>query len=123
MKEALLEEPGLEVIGEASSVDHALRMLREAVPDVIIMDICLPERGGLEITPLLLEQAPQARVILLTEQGDSRYQRAAASNGASACVRKDLIATALVGTVKMVLEASFGARQDEPLSLMKEKLQ
>jgi DNA-binding NarL/FixJ family response regulator len=100
MKAVSSGEPGLEVIGVAGSASAALRMLREAVPDVIVTDIHLPDMSGLDVTSRMLEKAPQVKVILLTDEGDLRYQGAATRNGASACLRKDLIATDLVATVK-----------------------
>ena len=103
LKETLLGEPGLELIGEAVNAQAALALLAEARPDVVILDLNLPDMCGLEAIPLLLEGMPSAKVLLLTDQDDQRYQQAAARNGASACVRKDRIASDLVPAVRRAL--------------------
>jgi len=122
MKQALSSEPELELAWETTSVSQALNVLSKVTPDVIIMDIHLSEMCGLDAIPRMLEQAPQAKVILLTDEDDRRYQRAATSNGAHACIRKDLIATALVMSIRKVLKTPFGRSQGDELLLMKENV-
>ena len=120
---SLLNESGLDLIGEANNADQALEMLAECTPDVIVMDIHLPDRCGLEIIPLVLERVPHAKIILLTDQDDLRYEKAAEEKGAHVCLRKDLIATALVMSIKWALETPFVQNPgDEFLFLMKEKV-
>lgn len=103
LREMILREPGLELVGEAGSAATALELLPQVEPDAVILDINLPDMCGLEVIPLILAQLPSTRVILLTSHDDPRYQQAAAEKGACACIRKELIATCLIPAVKQSL--------------------
>ena len=122
IKQALVSVPTLELAWETTTVAQALGVLREATPAVIILDIHLPDMCGLDAIPLMLERAPQAKVILLTDEDDVRYQRAAESNGVHACLRKDFIATALVMSIKRVLGTRFAQNQGDDMHFMKERM-
>jgi DNA-binding NarL/FixJ family response regulator len=63
---SLLEEQGLQVVGEASNGDQAVRMARELAPDVIVMDLNMPGMSGVEATRKIAGIAPLARVVVLT---------------------------------------------------------
>ncbi|HEX9029446.1 MAG TPA: response regulator transcription factor, partial [Anaerolineales bacterium] len=69
---ALLEaNPGISVVGDAKDGRQALELLEELKPDVVLMDISMPEINGIEATHLLLERDPAARVIILSMLGTS----------------------------------------------------
>lgn len=122
LKQALSSEPELELAWETASVSQALHVLSEVAPDAIILDIHPPDMCGLKAIPLMLGRAPRAKVILLIDEDDTRYQRAAKSNGVHACLRKDAIATALVALVERVLAIPFAQSQSDELLLVKERM-
>jgi DNA-binding NarL/FixJ family response regulator len=62
----LREEPDLEVVGEAADGETALRLAAESSPDVVVMDIGLPDMTGIEVTRRLREKLPGVRVLALT---------------------------------------------------------
>ena len=62
----LLEEQGVEVVGEASSGQEALRQVRELAPEVVLMDLNMPGMGGVEATREIARVAPLTRVVVLT---------------------------------------------------------
>jgi two-component system, NarL family, response regulator LiaR len=66
MKNMLLVFEDLEFASEAENGHEALARLRQSVPDVILMDIAMPEMGGIEATRLIIEQYPQVKIIMLT---------------------------------------------------------
>ena len=70
-------------VREAGSGEEALDRVDGWEPDIVFMDIGLPDTGGLELTRLVLERHPQARVIVLTGHNLPEYRRAAARAGAS----------------------------------------
>ncbi len=102
IQEVLEKEPGLAVVGQAESICAALELLDELWPDVVILELHLPDMCALEAIPLFRQRAPQVRVILLTDHDDPRYDQAAADRGAVGCVRKDLLATHLAPIVKNI---------------------
>ena len=62
----LLEQQGVDVVGEAASGTEALKIVREGAPDVVIMDLNMPGMGGVEATRHMSRDAPLTRVIVLT---------------------------------------------------------
>jgi len=62
----LLDEEGVDVVGEAAAGDEALRYVRELQPDVVVMDLNMPGMGGVEATKKIIAHAPLTRVVVLT---------------------------------------------------------
>jgi Response regulator containing a CheY-like receiver domain and an HTH DNA-binding domain len=62
----LLEEQGVEIVGEAADGAHALRLVRELAPDVVVMDLNMPGLSGVEATRQVTTAAPLTRVVVLT---------------------------------------------------------
>ena len=62
----LLEEQGVEVVGEAASGAEAVQLVRELAPDVVVMDLNMPGMGGIDATRHITSIAPLARVVMLT---------------------------------------------------------
>jgi DNA-binding NarL/FixJ family response regulator len=62
----LLEERGVQIVGEASSGAEALRIVRDNAPDVVVMDLNMPGMGGVEATRRIAQIAPLTRVVVLT---------------------------------------------------------
>jgi DNA-binding NarL/FixJ family response regulator len=63
---SLLEEQGVEIVGEAASGQDALRFVREVAPDVVVMDLNMPGMNGVEATRHIGREAPLTRVVVLT---------------------------------------------------------
>ena len=62
----LLEEQGVQIVGEAAAGQEALRIVREVAPDVVVMDLNMPGMGGVEATRHISSVAPLTRVLMLT---------------------------------------------------------
>src|SRR5213079_3212019 len=62
----LLEEEGVQIVGEASAGQEALKIVREVAPDVVVMDLNMPGMGGVEATRHITSIAPLTRVVMLT---------------------------------------------------------
>jgi two-component system response regulator NreC len=106
----------IEVVGEASNVRDAVFEVRAQKPDVIVMDVVMPGTSGIEGTPLVLHEAPDAKVLVLSMQDDPRYVREAFAQGASGYVLKEAADTEVVEAVRQVaggqqyLHPTLGAR-------------
>jgi two-component system NarL family response regulator len=86
---AILEtEPDIEVIGEAASGREAIDMARELEPDVILMDVAMPDVNGVEATRQIRERNESIKVLALSSHNDSRFIAAILRAGASGYVLK-----------------------------------
>jgi DNA-binding NarL/FixJ family response regulator len=99
----ILTAGGIEVVGEATNGIEAMEAVRRARPDVVLMDIRMPELDGLEATRRILAAAAEApRVIILTTFDLDHYVYAALTAGASGFLLKDVTPEHLVAAVRMV---------------------
>jgi DNA-binding NarL/FixJ family response regulator len=99
----ILTEDGIEVVGEATNGAEAIEAVRRTRPDVVLMDIRMPEMDGLEATRRILTGASrEPRVIMLTTFDLDHYVYAALSAGASGFLLKDVTPEHLVAAVRMV---------------------
>lgn len=100
---ALLEkEPDMIVVAEADNGREALRLARELHPDVVLMDIAMPEMNGIEATRRIMEEVPQTRVIAITMQTDPRTMLAVLEAGAKGYLSKDFSSDDLFRTIRAV---------------------
>jgi len=96
------EQPDMEIIGEAANGRQAIDRAVELQPDVILMDIAMPDMTGLDAAEIIKKQRPQARVLLLTVHDDREYLFRALEVGASGYVLKEAEAQALVMAIQAV---------------------
>ena len=102
LRRLLDAEADIETVAEASNADRAVFEAIEAKPDVVLMDLVMPEKGGIEGMPAVLQAAPEARVLVLSMQDDPRYVRAAFEAGASGYVLKEAADTEVVSAIRAV---------------------
>ena len=96
------EQPTMEIVGEAANGRQAIDRAIELQPDIILMDIAMPDMNGLEATERIKKQWPQARVLLLTVHDDREYLFHALDAGASGYVLKEAEAQELVMAIQAV---------------------
>jgi two-component system response regulator NreC len=104
-------EQDLEAVGEAGSAREAILEARSTKPDVLLMDVMMPEQSGIEVMPQLLHEFPEAKVLVLSMQDDPRYVREAFEAGASGYVLKEAADTELVTAIR---EVAGGGRYVNP---------
>jgi DNA-binding NarL/FixJ family response regulator len=102
LRRILDAEDDIEVIGEAESAERAIFEAISTKPDVVVLDVVMPGKSGIEAAPELLMAVPAAKVLVLSMQDDPRYVRAAFEAGASGYVLKEAADTEVVGAVRMV---------------------
>jgi DNA-binding NarL/FixJ family response regulator len=98
----LADEPGLEVVGEASNGEEALEMVAEVLPDVTLMDIRMPVLDGLAATRQLVARGVATRVLVLTTFDLDEYVFEALRAGASGFLLKDAPAEELAAAIRVV---------------------
>lgn len=92
----------MEIVGEAGNGREAVELAAELKPDVVVMDVAMPELNGIEATRRLAETVPHARVVALSMHKDSVYVREILRAGARAYLLKDSVAGDLVSAVRAV---------------------
>lgn len=113
----LEERPDLELAGEASDGVQALELARELDPDVILMDVRMPNLDGVEATRRLVESGTRARILVLTTFDLDEYVYAAIRAGASGFLLKDVEPAELVDAIRVVAAGNslFGPAATERL--------
>lgn len=86
----LSDQPGIDVIGEASNGDEAIEYAKTLKPDLIMMDINMPKRDGLEATKEIKKILPDIKIVMLTASDEDQYLFEAMKIGAQGYLLKDL---------------------------------
>jgi len=117
IKEILLRHGDFQVVGEAGSGPEAVQVCRRTDPDLVVMDIGLPEMNGIEATGELARHASRARVLMLSMYDDEASVMAAVRAGARGFVLKKACASELVDAMRTVARGGtyFGAQVSDRL--------
>jgi two-component system, NarL family, response regulator NreC len=102
LRRVLDAEADIETVAEAANADRAVFEAMEHRPDVVLLDVMMPGKSGIEGMPALLQAVPDARVLVLSMQDDPRYVREAFAAGASGYVLKEAADTEVVEAVRAV---------------------
>ena len=98
----LSSQPDIEIVGEAGNGRQAVELAEKLHPDVIVMDVAMPELNGIEATRRLAASSPRSRVLALSMHKDSVYVREILRAGARGYLLKDSIDSDLVNAVRAV---------------------
>ncbi|MBQ7770272.1 MAG: response regulator transcription factor [Clostridia bacterium] len=100
----LRTDDGLEFVGTATDGFDALEKMPVLTPDVVLMDIRMPNMNGVVATQRIKTEYPDAKVVILTTFDDSDYILNAINNGASGYLLKDIGSNALINAIKNAYE-------------------
>ena len=109
---------GMEVVGEAATGREAVDRARVLQPDVILMDMMMPEMDGPEAIVLIKQENPAARILVLTSFGESKQISAAIQAGALGYLLKDSSPDDLLHAIRSVYRGNLVLPQDLALKLM-----
>jgi DNA-binding NarL/FixJ family response regulator len=100
----LSKESDMEVVAIADNGREAVRVAKEVMPDVIVMDLAMPEMNGLDACRNIISESPECRVIALSMHSDRRYVVEALKSGARGYILKESAFTALAGAIRGVMD-------------------
>lgn len=103
LKSLFAAEKDLTVVGEADDGDVTIRQALKLKPDIIIMDLMMPELSGAEATKLIHDAYPEIKIMVLTSFGTSKEMSDAITNGADGALMKDTAADELIGAIRAIV--------------------
>jgi pilus assembly protein CpaE len=111
IRKLLQFESDIEIVGAARSGEEALQLARETQPDVVLMDINMPDMDGITATEALLQDVPFAQIVILSVQNEADYMQRAMLAGARAFIAKPPSGDDLISTIRRVAEVAKTQRQ------------
>lgn len=102
IKRLLQDVAGIKVIGEASTGEEAIKLAKELIPDVVLMDVQMPGIGGLEATRKLIRHNPDIKILALTVCDDEPYPSRLLQAGAAGYITKGCGADEMVRGIRTV---------------------
>ncbi len=103
LRTMLSKQPGTEIVGEANNGRMAVRLAHELSPDLVIMDIGMPELNGMDATRQIRTELPRTKVLAVSMHADRQYVAGMLSAGASGYVVKDSAFAELAQAIQVVM--------------------
>ncbi|HEY0072329.1 MAG TPA: response regulator transcription factor [Chloroflexia bacterium] len=113
-------QPDIEVVGEASDGREAVGVVRDTVPDIVLMDLVMPNSDGVEATRAITGMAPSTRVIVLTSFSEDEKVFASIKAGAQGYLMKDVLPQDLVKAIRTVYRGEAQLDPEIARKLMQE---
>jgi DNA-binding NarL/FixJ family response regulator len=128
LREALIRQPNLTLLGEASTGAMALKLLRELTPDLVVMDVHLPDASGISTARQMLEFQPSVKIIIFTGDGSRSLVDDALQAGVCGYILKGSVMEVVIQAIDVVMagklylspEVSAGLLEDHRKSLQEE---
>ena len=102
LRSLLEKQTDFEVVGEADNGRKAVQMAQEKTPDVVVMDVSMPDLNGIEATMQIIESLPKTRVVALSMHSDKRFVMGMLRAGASGYLLKDCASQELANAIVQV---------------------
>jgi NarL family two-component system response regulator LiaR len=116
----LAVKPGVEVVGEAADGIEAVALVRSLQPDVILLDLIMPRKDGIEATREIKADNPEARILIITSFAEDEKVYRAVKAGALGYLLKDSSPQALMRAIHDVYEGRLSLHPDIAMKLMEE---
>src|SRR3569623_994407 len=95
----LADIPDRRIAGEAASAQEAIRLIRSRECDIVLLDIAMPDKSGVEVLKQIKRENPELPVLMLSMHPETRYAVQLLRSGASGYMQKQALATELVGAI------------------------
>ena len=103
LRTLLEQEKDIQVVGEADNGRSSVKLTSELAPDVVIMDVAMPDLNGIDATRRINEADPRTRVLALSMHSDGRYVKGMLQAGARGYILKDCAAEELTHAIRTVM--------------------
>jgi len=103
LRNMLIHEEDIQVVGEATDGPSTIRRVNELRPDIVLMDISMPDLNGIEATRRIHSEHSSVRVLILSMHSDQRFVLESLRAGASGYLLKDCAIEELVGAIRVVM--------------------
>jgi two-component system NarL family response regulator len=107
LRAMLHAQPDIDVVGEAGNGRDAIRLVRELNPDVVVLDVGMPDMNGIEAAAEILKRGPQIKIVALSTHSDRRFVNEMIAAGASGYVVKTAASTELIRAIHAVSQGMF----------------
>jgi DNA-binding NarL/FixJ family response regulator len=99
----LADMPDMKITGEAATAQEAIRLVRSTEWDIVLLDIAMPDKSGVEVLKQIKREKPDLPVLMLSMHPENRYAVQILRSGASGYVQKEALATELVNAIHTIL--------------------
>jgi two-component system response regulator NreC len=120
LRALLSAEPDLEVVGEAAGGQEALSLCSEISPEIVLLDVSMPDLGGIEVTRRLKEILPEVRVLILTVHEDESLLQEAIQAGAAGYIIKRAVESELIDAIRAVWRGDLYVHPTMTRALLKD---
>jgi DNA-binding NarL/FixJ family response regulator len=114
LRYALETDPGVQVVGEADNGREGTRVIAELQPDVVLLDLSMPDMDGFESLPAIVSSAPGTGIIVVSGFSAERMREPALRNGADLYIEKGMPFHELISAVRGVAGARRDDDRDDP---------
>jgi two-component system response regulator NreC len=96
----LTKETGWEICGEATGAAQAFQKATELTPDLILLDISMPDGSGLDAARRIRQEIPQIKILMMSHHDATQFEKSAIESGADGCIDKARLALDLVDMIR-----------------------
>lgn len=100
-------ESDIEVVGEASNGLEAIELFRNLRPDIVVMDVTMPVMGGLEASSSILEEFPDAKILVMTQHEEQSFLDAVLELDVAGCIGKRAAGEEFIGALRAIARGEF----------------
>src|SRR6476661_3605869 len=96
--------PDMRIAGEAGTAQEAMRLIRAKKFDIVLLDIAMPDKSGVDVLKQIKRERPELPVLMLSMHPENRYAVQILRSGASGYVQKEALATELVAAIQTIMK-------------------
>lgn len=114
-------EEDIEVVGEASNGLEAIDLYEKTLPDIVVMDVTMPEMGGLEASSVILERHPDAKILIMTQHEERSFIDAVLNIDISGCIGKRAVGSEFISALRSIERGEFFLHSSIARMVMRDK--